>query len=81
MSRLVRLNPQAAQTLESLCNTSGQSQQKVIEQALKRLLFEQTMKLANEQYAKLRDNTTTAHKLDEEAAAWDTTLQDGLKDD
>ena len=81
MSRVVRISEQAASDLDVLCRTSGDSQQKVMERALKRYLFEQTMKKANEQYAKLRKDAGVAQELDDEVVAWDATLQDGLDDD
>ena len=81
MSRLVRISDQAASDLESLCRSSGDTKQKIMERALKRYLFEQTMKKANEQYAKLRDDAVASGELDEEVAGFDVTLQDGLNDD
>lgn len=81
MSRVVRMSDQAASDLESLAKSTGQSKQQVIELALKRYAHSQLMKKANEQYARLRQDPAASKDLDEEIAAWDTTLHDGSDDD
>jgi len=77
----MRISDLAVDKLESLSALTGQSKQKILDQALTRYVYEQTLKRANEQYAALKEDSKTWKEIQEELGDWDVTLEDGLKDD
>jgi len=78
-SSLVRISSKTKQALEALSRKSGEPMLCVIDKAIeeyrRRVFLEET----NEAYAKLRKDEKKSKEHDQEMAAWDTTLMDGLE--
>ena len=78
---IVRISNKAKQTLETLAEQSGETMSCVMDKAIeayrRRTFLEQT----NRAYARLRADEKASREFDQEIAAWDTTLMDGLDQD
>lgn len=81
MSKLMRIGDATLDQLESLSKLTGQSKQKILDQAVALYAYEQILKKANDQYAALKQDTQAWQEIEEERKAWEHTLTDGLKDD
>jgi predicted DNA-binding protein len=77
-SSIVRISSKAKEALEELSRKSGEPMLYVIDRAIeeyrRRVFLEET----NIAYAKLRKDEKASKEYDQEMAAWDTTLMDGL---
>lgn len=81
MSKLMRISTITAAKLESLSKLTGESKQKLMDQAIALYAYEQILKKANDQYSVLQKNQQAWQEMQEEQAEWDTTLTDGLDHD
>lgn len=81
MSKLIRISDNSYSKLEKIAHYIGQSQQEILEQAIKNLEKEIILKKANNSYATTRKNSQLWQKEQEELTLWETTLRDGLKDE
>lgn len=81
MSKLIRISNAASEKLESLSKLTGQSRQKILDQAVIFFTQEQILKKANEQYRALKNNPEEWKAFQTEHEEWDITLGDGLKND
>lgn len=81
MSKLIRISDPSAQKLESLSELTGQSKQKLLDQAITLFAHEQILKKANEQYTLIKNDPQAWKELEDERKEWDITLADGLNDD
>jgi len=79
-STTIRVSDKTHACLHELAREVGVSMQDVVEQAIelyrRKVLFAQ----ANAAYAALLSDPAAAEDWEQEFAAWDTTLQDGLED-
>lgn len=76
----MRISDIAASKLELLSALTGQSKQKILDQAVMHYVYEQTLKKANDQYAALKKDQEAWKEMQEECKLWDVSLEDGLKD-
>ena len=81
MSKLVRVSDIAYTKLDQIAQSTGYSKQDVIEQALESLERETILKQANEAYAEMRRNKKEWEQELQELDLWESTLEDGLKDE
>ena len=81
MSKLVRVSDKAYSKLNQIAKNTGTSKQDIIDTALNNLERETILKQANDAYSELKKNRKAWLEYQEEISAWDTTLEDGLKDD
>jgi hypothetical protein len=81
MSKIIRISDQSSDKLDSLTKLTGQPKQKVLDLALTHYAYEQTLKKSNKQYAALKKDSQAWKEMQEEHAAFDVTLSDGLEDD
>lgn len=81
MSKLMRISEAAAQQLEALSELTGQSKQKVLDQAITRYSYEQILRKSNEQYAALKKDSKACAEMQAELTDWNATLKDGIDDD
>ncbi len=81
MSKLMRISDSTVEKLESLSKLTGQSKQKLMDQAVILYTYEQTLRMANQQYAALKKDPKAWKEMQEEREEWDITLKDGLDDD
>lgn len=77
----MRINDSTVEKLESLSQLTGESKQKLMDQAVLLYTYEQTLRTANKQYAALKKDAQAWKEMEEEREDWDVTLKDGLKDD
>jgi hypothetical protein len=77
----VRITSQTRATLRALAQHSGRTMQEVLDLAIeayrRRLFLEET----NAAFARLRDDPSAWAEVQEERAAWDQALGDGLDDE
>ena len=81
MSKLIRINDSTVERLESLSKLTGESKQKLMDNAVTAYAYEQILKKSNEQYAALKKDPKAWKEMAEERKTWDITLVDGLEDD
>ncbi len=81
MSKLIRISDPSSEKLESLSKLTGQSKQKLLDQAVTFFVHEQILKKANEQYRALKNDPEEWKSFEDEYNEWDVTLTDGLKND
>ena len=81
MSKLIRISDETYLKLDHIAQNTGFSRQDILNQALINLEREAIFKKAHESYAALRNEPKTWLDEQEELALWDSTLEDGLKDE
>lgn len=81
MSKLIRVSDEAYSKLNQIAQNIGISKQDVINTALDNLERETILKQANEFYATLRKDSKQWPEYREELSLWESTLEDGLKDE
>ena len=81
MSRLIRVSNTAYSKLDKIAENTGFSRQEVIDKAVENLERDLIFKQANEAYEAVKKDKKLWEEEQEELALWDTTLEDGLKDE
>ncbi len=81
MAQTVRISARTHQALRRLSDERGQPMTEVLAEAVERLRREDTLRRANEAYARLREAPDAWAEELREREAWDATLGDGLDDD
>jgi hypothetical protein len=81
MSKLIRVSDESYSKLTQIAQDTGASRQDVIDSAIKNLERESILQQANEAYALLKKNPKQWHEYQEELSLWESTLEDGLKDE
>ena len=76
----IRVSTQTRNSLRELAQAVGLPMQKVIEQAIEQYQRQYLLRSANAAYAQLREDKPTWDTYQEEQAAWDVTINDGLED-
>lgn len=79
MSKLMRISDSTVEKLESLSKLTGESKQKLMDNAITLYAYEKILKKANQQYAALKPEEL--QEMRDEHREWDVTLSDGLRDD
>ena len=77
----VRISSESHQTLRQLAALEGESMQGVLDKAVETYRRKRFLEQANAAFAALREDHQTWGEEQEERAAWDATLCDGLDDD
>jgi predicted transcriptional regulator len=81
MSKLIRVSDEAYSKLNQMAKNIGISKQDVVDTAINNLEKETFLKRANDAYATLKKNSKQWLEYQEELALWESTLEDGLKDE
>jgi hypothetical protein len=81
MSKILRISDEAYSKLHHITKKTGLSNQEAIDKALQNLERETILKQANEAYAAVKKDPVQWREHLEEIALWETTLEDGLKDE
>jgi DNA-binding transcriptional regulator YhcF (GntR family) len=81
MSKILRISDEAYSKLHQITKNTGLSNQEVIDKALQNLERETILKQANEAYAAMKKDQKQWQEHQEELVLWETTLEDGLKDE
>jgi len=76
----IRVSLRARDLLQELAQTSGNSMQAVLEQALEQYRRQQLLEETNAAYAALRVAPQAWADLEQERLAWEQTLADGLEE-
>ncbi|MBM3224307.1 MAG: toxin-antitoxin system protein [Candidatus Tectomicrobia bacterium] len=76
----IRVSLHIRDVLQELAQTSGNSMQAVLEQAVERYRRQQLLEATNAAYATLRAAPDAWAALEQERQAWDPTLADGLQE-
>lgn len=76
----IRISGETKSVLSGMALERGITQGAVVSVALERLRRQEVLDAANEAYAAIRKDPEASRKFDEEVAAWDVTLGDGLGD-
>lgn len=77
----IRVRVETRDRLRRLAEAAGTSMQRVLEEALEQYRRDRFLREANAAYAVLRSDPEASRDYDEELAAWDSTLADGLDED
>ncbi len=80
-STTVRINETAHRTLRQLSAQTGESMQTILDWALEEYRRKRFLEDANADFAALRADSVAWQEEQDERAAWDATLADGLQDD
>lgn len=81
MSKMVRISESSYEKLKKLEKAIGISKQSILEQALEKVAREQIFKQVSKSYEAIYAGPEAKKEFEEELAAWDTTLEDGLDDE
>lgn len=76
----IRISRDVRDMLKTLADTSGDSMQNVLEEAILAYRDSKLLEATNAAYAALKDNDDAWKLLLEERAEWDETLNDGLEE-
>lgn len=79
-STTVRISREARESLQKLSEQTGRKLQDLLEEAVERYRRELFLKEANAAYAALRADKEARAEEEEERAAWEGTLADGLEE-
>jgi len=79
-SSTVRISAQAKETLRKLADETGRKMQAVLDEAIELYRRHYFLEKANAAFAALRADREVWAAEEEERAAWDNTIADGLKD-
>jgi len=79
-SSTVRISVQAKETLRKLASETGQKMQAVLDEAIELYRRHRFLEEANAAFAALRSDREAWAAEEEERAAWDNTVADGLND-
>lgn len=74
----IRVRVETRDRLRRLAEAAGTSMQSILEEALEQYRRDRFLREANAAYAVLRSDPEAAQDYDDELAAWDATLADGL---
>lgn len=77
----IRVTTQTRARLHELAQASGLSMQRVLDEALEVYQSQQLLEQTNAAYAQLRADPVAWEEMERERAAWDATLEDGLRGD
>ena len=77
-SATVRISERSRETLRQLAAKSGESMQAILDKAIEQYRQERLMEEVNAAYAALRADPAAWADWQNEMAAWDATLMDGL---
>jgi len=77
--RTVRVTDATHQALQELAAQSGEPMTVVLARAVDRYRREQLLRDANDAWAAIKADPAAARDMNEEDAAWEATLQDGLE--
>ena len=80
MTTTVRVSRRLRDSLRGLSDSSGQTMQEVLEEALELYRRKQLLEETNAAYAALRAEPDAWNDLESERESWDTTLADGLEE-
>jgi predicted DNA-binding protein len=80
-SATVRISVKAKETLKKLAEQTGKKMQTVLDEAIESYRRQQLLEEANAAFAALRADKEAWEAEQEERAAWDVTLEDGLTHD
>ena len=80
MAQVVRIRPETYERLKSLSDRAGKALTDVLDEAIENLQRKMFLDECNQAYAKLKKDPKKWKEYRDEIAAWDATLQDGLKD-
>lgn len=75
----VRISRRTRDIIQELAQSSGQSMQDIMEEAIAAYQGRQLLEATNAAYATFKDNPEAWLELQEERADWDATLDDGLE--
>lgn len=75
----IRISRTTRNILQELTQSSGESMQDIIEEAVKAFQGQQLLEATNAGYAALKNNLKAWQELQEETGDWDITLNDGLE--
>ena len=75
----IRVSTQTRDALGELARSAGVSVQEVVDQAIEAYRRERVLNATNAAYAALRADPKAWKEIQEERAAWDATLGDGLE--
>jgi predicted transcriptional regulator len=76
----IRVSLRTRDLLQELAQTSGNSMQTILEQALEQYRRQQLLEATNAAYAALHADPEAWANLEHERQAWDQTLADGLEE-
>jgi len=79
-STTVRISVKAKETLQRLAARTGQKMQTVLDEAVEAYRRQRFLEEANAAFAALRADKEAWAAEQEERAAWDITISDGLED-
>ncbi|MCP4662143.1 MAG: toxin-antitoxin system protein [bacterium] len=80
MPTMVRISERSNAVIEELANVDGLSAQHVLDEAVEVYRRQRFLDDANRAFAALRNDPSAWAEEQEERAAWDATLLDGLDD-
>ena len=80
MGQTIRIDESDHATLAELARIMGKSMTATLSDAIDALRRREFLRQTNEAYARLRDDPNAWREEEEERAAWDATLADGLED-
>jgi hypothetical protein len=80
-SATVRISLATRETLRLIATQTGESMQSTLDKAIEAYRRQQFLERANAAFAALRDDPEAWQVEQEERAAWDATLADGLEEE
>ncbi len=81
MSAMVRVTDETHAALRDLSRELDEPMQEVLARAVEEYRRHRILELSNQAYAALRADPMALQEIQEELAAWDSTLADGLEAD
>ena len=80
-SATVRISEKTRKSLRELASKSGESMQTILDRAVEQYRRQRILEEGNAAYARLREDPVAWAAWQQELAAWDATLMDGLDPD